>query len=103
MAQRHNLRYAAQSGCVPNQQVFGSPGETEPIFWLVGLRAHSLKVFIYWNGRGEVLQISEQKLYRNHQGGGISRCGYQQKVKRAILRKFLISDTPLIKATILLS
>ncbi len=48
--------------------------------------------------RAGILQISEQKLYRNLiRSGGINRCGYQQKVKRAILRKFLISDTPLSK------
>ncbi|ALP98788.1 hypothetical protein FORC20_3011 [Salmonella enterica subsp. enterica serovar Typhimurium] len=40
--------------------------------------------------RAGILQISEQKLYRNLIGsGGINRCGYQQKVKKSNSKKIL--------------
>ncbi|ECZ7951545.1 hypothetical protein AIF77_07320 [Salmonella enterica subsp. enterica serovar Enteritidis] len=40
--------------------------------------------------RAGILQISEQKLYRNLiESGGINRCGYQQKVKKGTSKKIL--------------
>ncbi len=90
MAQRRQLRYPAQSGCVPNQRVFGQPGEAKPSFgWWVYI-THSLKVFIYWNGQGRDSTDIRTKNYLYLIGAAASTVVViSKKVKKGNSKKIL--------------